>query len=75
MSFFESVESGMIHPYTSNVVIMEILYILTRVYKFAKNEVLKDLRIVLNLRNLTPLEETDTAKALSLFEKFSIKIL
>lgn len=72
-ALFELIESGNLQSYSSNVVIMEVLYVLSKIYKFPKKQVLKDLRTVLNLRNLTFIEKTNTMKALEVFEKFSIK--
>lgn len=73
VSFFEFVNSGGVKPYISNVVIQEILFVLTRIYKFSKSRVLQDLDKILKLRNLTLIEVTDTKKALSLYKKHNIK--
>lgn len=73
VSLFEKVEEGKIRPYTSNIVILEILFLLTKLYKFPKVKVLSDIGKILNLRNLTLIEKTDTKMALNLFHKFNIK--
>lgn len=73
LRLFELIESGKIHPYISNVVIQEILFVLTKVYKFPKPEVLQDIQRALTLRNMTLIETTDTPKALSLFKRRSVK--
>ncbi len=70
---FELVEEGRIRPYSSNIVILEIHYVLTRIYNFAKNQVIQDIENVLSLRNLTLIEKTKTKKALILYKKHSIK--
>lgn len=72
-ALFEKIEQGQIRPYISNVVILEILFLLTKLYKFPKTKVLVDLYKVLALRNLTLIEKTDTKMALNLFERFNIK--
>lgn len=74
VALFEKVEEGEIRrPYTSNIVILEILFLLTKLYKFPKTKVLSDIGKILNLRNLTLIEKTDTKMALNLFGKFNIK--
>lgn len=67
------VESGRIKPYISNIVLAEIVFVLTRQYKFPKVEILKDSETILQTRNLTLLEETDTPQALKLYKKYNIK--
>jgi len=64
---------GKFRSYTSNIVILEILFVLTRVYKFSKKEVLEGIQKILSLRNITLVEKTDTKVALALFKKYNIK--
>ena len=64
---------GKFRSYTSNIVILEILFVLTRVYKFSKKEVLNGIQKILRLRNITLVEKTDTKAALALFKKYNIK--
>lgn len=73
VNFFRLIQDGKLIPYTSNIAILEILFVLTRLYKFPKPEVIKVLRKILNLRNLTLIEKTNSQKALSIFEDFNIK--
>lgn len=70
---FELILLGKIIPYTSNIVLLEITFILTRQYKFPKKEVRKDLEKLINLRNLTIIELADTKEALKLFGATNIK--
>lgn len=70
---FELIQSGKIKPYASNIVIQEILYVLTKIYKHPKVNVLMDIDKILSLRNLTLIERTNTTDALSLFRKYKIK--
>lgn len=65
---------GSHRPYTSNIVISEVIYVLSRLYKFPKNEVLAAVEDLLNLRNLTIIEKTDTPKAIELYKKYNLKI-
>lgn len=73
LEFFRLIESGKIRPYISNIVIMEIVFILTRHYGFKKDRVLSAVTKILSLRNITLREETVTTQALELFDKHTIK--
>lgn len=70
---FELIKEGRIRPYISNVVYMEIIFVLTRQYKFKKSIVVKVLEDLLNLRNMTIIEKTDTKQALQLYKNTNIK--
>lgn len=70
---FRRVEVGKTRPYTSNIVIQEILFVLTRIYNFSKSEVIKDIQKILELRNMSLIEKTDTKTALGLFKKHAVK--
>ncbi len=70
----ETIEkAGTLRPYTSNIVILEILFVLTRVYKFPKKEVLEGIQKILDIRNLTLIEKADTLAALEFYKKHNIK--
>ncbi|MFC1790032.1 PIN domain-containing protein [Patescibacteria group bacterium] len=68
--FFEKIGSGELRPYLSSIVVLELIFVLTKLYKFPKKKVLKDVGLLLGLRNLVLVERIKTAKALSLFSKF-----
>jgi len=73
LDLIKSIQQGEFLPYTSNIVITEIIFVLSRVYKFPKEKVIRVLSDVLNIRNITLLEETDTKEALQHFKKYNIK--
>lgn len=74
LHLLELIEKGAkIRPYTSNIVILEILFVLTRVYKFSKKEVLEATGKILDLRNLTLIEKTNTREAIKIFQRLNIK--
>lgn len=73
LRLFEVISKGKLRPYTSNIVIMEIVYILIRQYKFSKKSVLSVLDKLLQLRNLTLIEETNSKKALKLYGQLNLK--
>lgn len=72
-ALLRSVELGKFLPYSSSIVIMEIVFILIRQYRFSHEKVLEAVARVLRLRNLTLVEKTDTRKALDLFGSYKIK--
>ena len=69
----EIVESGKLRPYISNIVVLEIVFVLTRIYKFSQLQVIHTIEEILQLRNLTVIEETDSRKALKLLKETNIK--
>jgi len=73
IKFFELVELGKLRPYTSNIVILEIQFVLVRLYNFPKEKVLADIRSLLSLRNLVLIEKSNTVGALALYKKHNIK--
>lgn len=70
---FELVQEGSIKPYISNIVILELIFILIRQYKFKKKSVIKALEKIYKLRNITVIESTKTNKALKFFGKYTVK--
>ena len=52
---------------------MEILFILTRFYRFPQKKVLDAIKKILRLRNLTLIEKTDTPRALRMLAKYKVK--
>lgn len=66
-------DMGLVKPYTSSVVIMELQYVLTKLYNFNKVRVARDLSELLTLRNLNLKEKGDTKKAIEYFSKHNIK--
>ncbi len=69
----EKISSGNFHPYTSNIVIAEILHVLIRIYKQPKKIVLKKIDKLLTMRNLTVIEKTNTLLALNFFHRYNLK--
>lgn len=70
---FEFIRDGKIKPYISNIVVLELIFVLTRQYKFKEEIVLKAVDNLLKLRNIRIIELTKTKKALALFKKLNIK--
>ncbi|MBI2620846.1 PIN domain-containing protein [candidate division WWE3 bacterium] len=66
--------AGRLKPYTSNIVISELIYVLVKIYKQRKSKVIKKIAIILKIRNLTLIEKTDTKEALELYKGLNIKL-
>lgn len=67
-------KDGVFNPYTSNIVISELIYVLTKIYKQPKKEVIKKISIILKMRNLTLIEKTNTKASLELYKNLNIKL-
>jgi predicted nucleic-acid-binding protein len=72
-AIFRAIQAGKFKPYISNIVLAEIVFVLTRTYRFSKPTVINAIASVLNIRNLTLIEITDSHKAITLFKQLSIK--
>jgi len=70
---FHLINQGKIKPYTSNIVFLEIFFILHKLYKFPLNQVTMVLEKISKIRNITIIEKTRTAQALALLKKYRIK--
>lgn len=70
---FKLVQDGKIKSYISNFVLFEIIFVLSRQYKFPKKRILQILSQILKIRNITVIEKTDTIEALKLYDQYNIK--
>lgn len=70
----QAIEAGKFRPYTSTIVLLEINYVLTSLYKIPISRVAKDIRIITKTRNLTIIEKTNFPEALNLYQKTKIKL-
>ncbi|MCJ7826359.1 PIN domain-containing protein [Patescibacteria group bacterium] len=66
-ALFELIEQGSFVPYIANMVIVESIFVLSKLYKFPKNRVVNAMRSLLSLRNCTIVEKTDSETAIGLF--------
>src|SRR5690606_6561381 len=57
----------------SQTVVMELMYVLLRVYKFPKEEVTKDLMHFMMIPLVHVIDNGDTIRALSLYREHNIK--
>lgn len=70
----EQIEFGKYRVYTSSIVMLEVNFVLSAIYKIKMVGVIKDLEVILKTRNLTLIEKTDFKKALRWHKKFKIKL-
>lgn len=70
---FERIEEGKLTPYVSNVVIMEIIFVLIGLYRFSKRKVLAAVADVLKMRNVVLIEKTNTKEGLKQFKSLQVK--
>ncbi len=67
------IEEGKFLPYTSSVVFLEIVFVLQKIYHLGQTKIITCLQSILEVRNLTLIDKTDTKKALEYFRKYGIK--
>ena len=70
---FKKIETGSITPLTSDIVITEVSYVLSRIYKIEKTKVVEWQKDLLKIPNLILVQKTDVQKAINFYEKFNIK--
>lgn len=70
---FNRIRAGAITPLTSDIVIAEVNYVLTKLYKIEKSKVVEWQKDLLKLTNLNLIQTTDVQKAINLYEKLNIK--
>ena len=71
---FKKISLGEIIPYSSELVFLEIYYVLTSFYKRQKSEVSKDLLKFLKLRNLVLIKKYDLGRAFRMRNRLGIKL-
>lgn len=70
---FELVEAGEMRPCISNIVVLEIVYVLQKLYGFSRTDVARAVEKVIELRNLVLVEKTNTRGALAHWKERSAK--
>lgn len=68
-----NVESGTIEGFTSTIVISELIYVLLKLYKIEKYQVLEWINDVLKMNNLSIIESTNLKKAVQYYKEYNIK--
>lgn len=70
----EKIEEGDLQAYTSAIVLLEIYFIGTKVYKIPNADVLLWFDVILGIRSLTIIEKTYFRKALQLHKLYNVKL-
>lgn len=68
------IEVGKWRVYTSTIVMLEVNYVLSSIYKIKMSQVVVDLEAILETRNLTLIEKTDFRQALKFYRQYKIKL-
>lgn len=69
----ELVEEGKFLPYISPIVLLELTFVLGKTYKLPKEKLNSYVQAILDIRNLTIIEKTDTKRAIKWYEEINIK--
>lgn len=67
-------EEGKIKPYTSAIVLLEIHYVLSKIYQLTSSQVNKVIKGILATRNLVVINKTDFKKAFVWHQKYKVKL-
>ena len=69
-----NIQKGTIQPYMSSIVLLEVAFVLSSVYKVPRSEIIKDIMAILELRGLVVVEITHFREAFKLHQKMKIKL-
>lgn len=69
-----NVQEGAMRPYVSSIVLLEVAYVLSSVYKVSRSAIVKDIATILELRGLVIVEETHFRDAFVLHQKTGVKL-
>ena len=73
-NLIKQIEAGKFRVYTSSIVMLEINFVLTAIYKIKPSQVIKDLETILKTRGLVLIEKTDFKQALVWYKQFKVKL-
>lgn len=74
VELFGKIERGNFRPYTSAIVILEIYYLLDKFYAVPTSTLWEFIEAVIETRNITIIDKTDTQSALALSKKSKRKV-
>lgn len=73
VALIESCQSGLLRPYTSSIVFLEVHYVLRSFYKLDQAKTRTYLEQMRSTRDITVIETTDIDISLSYYRKYSVK--
>lgn len=74
-SLMQYIENGKVDPYSSSIVLLEVYYVLVSKYKIKKESAFKDIKDILETRNLVLLEQTNFKAAVKIHEESKVKLV
>ncbi len=72
---FQEIKIGKINAFISNLVLIEIHWVLKRFYQLEKEDLLKILKSIHKLKNLRIENKENLGKALELYEEHNVKLV
>ncbi len=72
--FFESAQQGELRLYISSIVLLEIYWVLSSLYKYSKRQAQNALQKIMLIRNLVIVDSTDFRAAFVLHKKTGVKL-
>lgn len=73
VEFLSSIESGKFKSYTSSLVLLEVNFILERIYELDRNEIFDIFTRIKSVRGLTIIEKTNLKLAFEYYQKYNLK--
>lgn len=74
LALVSKIENGELKPYTSTIVLLELNYVGSKIYKIPDSEIMFWFEAICEMRNMTLIERTDLGKALTFYKKYKIKL-
>lgn len=74
LTLTRAIDSGLLKPYTSSIVLLEINHVLRTFYKVSPSSITSDLSDILHTKNLTLIEKTQFNQALTVHQQTKIKL-
>jgi len=75
LKFLNKIKKGEINALTSNLVLAEINWILLRIYKLQKSEIIEGLVSILSLKNLKIRDKFQPQFAIKIYNNFPVKFI
>lgn len=73
-ALIQKIEYANLQGYTSAIVLLEVYFVGTKVYKIPEEDVVLWFEVIQNIRNITIIEKTNFPKALDLHRKYNVKL-
>jgi predicted nucleic acid-binding protein len=75
LKFLNKIKKGEANAFTSNLVLTEINWILLRIYKLQKSEIIEGLVSILSLKNLKIRDKFQPQLAIKIYNNFPVKFI